>query len=80
MAALAQDLSAGDPTTSDQSQLDSAAGQLQSTAQDAQAELPPSCAQEMRAADSVALTDAVKAATETEAGVTKIGSGSDRAG
>ncbi|MGH3227305.1 MAG: hypothetical protein ACRDOA_01775 [Streptosporangiaceae bacterium] len=79
-SALAQDLTAGNPTTSDQSQLDSIAGQLQSTAQDAAAMLPPSCVPGMRAADSAALADAVKAAVKTEVGVTKIGSGSDKVG
>ena len=75
MAVLADDLSTGADTSSDQSQLDSTAGTLQSDAQQAAGDLPPSCVPGMRAADSAMLDYAVKAATETESAVTKMGAG-----
>ncbi len=67
-AAWAQDLSDGADTSSDVSQIDSAAGSLQSDAQSAQGNLPPSCMPGMRAADSAFLADAVKVAGKAEAG------------
>lgn len=79
MAEWADDLSAGSDTSTDRTQLDTTAGQLQSDAQEAQGKLPPSCVPGMRAADSAALADAVKAARGTEAAMAKAEAGKNQA-
>lgn len=74
-AALGADLSAGAQSSQDEGSLQTAAASLQSDAQTAQANLPPSCVPHMRRDYSAALNDASKASIDCQDAVSELGSG-----
>lgn len=72
---LGADLSAGTDPSQDEASLQTAAASLQSDAQTAQANLPPSCVPHMRTDYGAALNDASKAALDCQDAVSELGSG-----
>jgi hypothetical protein len=74
--ALGNDMSAGADTSADEGALQTAASSLQSDAQTAQSNLPPSCVPHLRRDYGAALNDASKAAIDCENAVSELGSGS----
>lgn len=71
---LGTDLSAGTDTSRAQTSLKTAAASLQSDAQTAQANPPPSCVPHLTADESAALNNASKAALNCENAITELGS------
>jgi hypothetical protein len=71
---LGTDLSAGTDTSRAQTSLKTAAASLQSDAQTAQANPPPSCVPHLTADESTALNNASKAALNCENAITELGS------
>jgi hypothetical protein len=73
-SALGTDLSAGKDASRDETSLKAAAASLQSDAQTAQANPPPSCVPRLTADESAALNNASKAALNCEHAITELGS------
>ena len=73
--ALGTDLTTGADISRDEASLQTAAASLQSDAQTAQANLPPSCVPGLRTDEGAALDDAAKAALGCQDAVPELGSG-----
>jgi hypothetical protein len=73
-SALGTDLSAGRDASKDETYLKTATASLQSDAQTAQANPPPSCVPNLRADESAALNNASKAAFNCENAISELGS------